>query len=275
MNDSSMQERRQWFFYFPEGSIEFFLVTRIMLILLLLVFIVAAQQHYAYVLVAMAGILWIDYALALWWAVQMATDLQGIRQPTTADQAYHRRLRVIVIGLLPSIPFFLLIAPWPNWVSTAASDRTMIWRITLPTLGLTAIVLIAIAQKALRDLGVDSTIRRCLMLVPLLHWFTLHQWIIRLDRELNRLAEEKNDIQLTRSDPGAVVTLSRVMWFLGVLPWLILIPGRMCDIPWLSASMFKGAAVCSLVFTCIFAVADTAAMEAVQRKFVTLLRRLT
>lgn len=274
MNDSSVQERRQWFFYFPEGSIEFFLVTRILLILLLLVFIVAAQQHYAYVLLALAGMVWIDYALALWWAVQMATDLQGIRQPTSADQAYRRRLRGIVIGLLPSIALFLLISPWPNLVSGVASERITIWRITLPTLGLTTFVLIAIAQKALRDWGIDSVVRRCLLLIPLLHWFALHHWIIRFDRELNRLAEEKNEVKLTHSDPGAAVSLARAMWFLGVLPWLVLVPARVFNMPWLSISIFKGAAICSLLFTCVFAVADTAAMENVQRKFVALLRRL-
>lgn len=275
MNDSSVQERRQWFFYFPEGSIEFFLVTRVMLILLLLTLVVVAQQHYAHVLLALAVMLWTDYALAFGWAVQMTTDLDAIRRPITADQAYRRRLRSIVVGLLPSIPFFLLISPWPNLLSEVASERISLWRIAVPIMVSSYIVLLFLAQRVLRDLGVGSIVHRCILLVPLLHWFALYPWMLQFDRELNRLAEEKNDPHLTRSGPGAAISLSRFSWFLGILPWMFLLPARMFGVPWLNGSLFMAAAVCSLLFTCVFAVADTAAMENVQRKFVTLIRHLT
>lgn len=274
MNETSVQERRQWFLHFPEGSIEFFLVTRVLLILLLLVLLVAGQQHHAYVLLALAGMLWFDYALALWWAVQMATDLDSIRQPITADRAYWRRLRGITVALLPSIAFFLLISPWPDLLSEVASERMAIRRAALPLIGTAFIVFMFLAQRVLRGLGVGSAVWRCLLLVPLLHWFSLHRWILHLDTEVNRLVDEKNKQRLAGSSPGAAVSLARWAWFPGILPWMILLPAQAFGASWLSESLFKGAAVCSLVFTCIFVVADTAAMENVQRKFVTMMRCL-
>ncbi|NLX14709.1 MAG: hypothetical protein GXY44_13805 [Phycisphaerales bacterium] len=274
MNESCVQERRQWFMHFPDGSIEFFLITRVLLILLLLVLVVAPQQHHAFVLLALAGLLWVDYALTLWWIVQIATDLDGIRHSVIADHAYWRRLRSITVTLLPSIVFMLLISPWPNLLSEVASERMAIWRIALPILGPLFLLLLFPAQRVLRGLGLESILGRCLMLVPLLHWFALHHWMLQLDKELNRLALETKQQQLTGSGPRAAVSLTFWVWFPGILPWLIILPAWAFGASWLSGLLFKWVAVCSLVFTCLFMIADTAAMENIQRKFVLIMRRL-
>ena len=66
MTDNIGAQRRNWFRSFPEGSIEFVVITRVLALLLLAALAIVPGIQRPAVLVALALVLWVDYLLMMW-----------------------------------------------------------------------------------------------------------------------------------------------------------------------------------------------------------------
>ncbi|MCL2330842.1 MAG: hypothetical protein FWC56_06030, partial [Phycisphaerae bacterium] len=111
MDGERLIERRKWFRVFPEGTLEFTIVTRVLALVLLISLAVVGSAQRPLALAALAFILWVDYALLMWWMIQVATDLLLVCGKLPDDTPSYRMplgLRVV----LPSVAFSLMVIPW-------------------------------------------------------------------------------------------------------------------------------------------------------------------
>src|SRR5437868_8574771 len=76
--NSKLLERRRWFSFFPEGTLEFLVVTRVLALLLMGTLIIVPSTQRPAVLVALAAVVWADYALLTWWLVHVSADLHDL-----------------------------------------------------------------------------------------------------------------------------------------------------------------------------------------------------
>ena len=114
MSGSILEQRKRWYRYFPEGSLEFLVATRVLAVVLLLAMVVMHDVQRPVILTALIGVLWFDYVLIVWWAICMTLDLDLLagQNPTASETA----ARGWVIGLkacLPSVAAAFGLATWP------------------------------------------------------------------------------------------------------------------------------------------------------------------
>ena len=117
MTNELLVERRKWFRVFPEGTLEFTIITRVLALLMLMALAVVSGLQRPLVLMALGAILWVDYALLMWWAIEVASDLQLLSGAPDAAAHSTRRSRIWLQAVLPSIAALVALMPWASLAS--------------------------------------------------------------------------------------------------------------------------------------------------------------
>jgi hypothetical protein len=269
MLDENLVQQKNWFRFFPDGTIEFTVITRVLAIVLLAALVLVPSAHRAMFLVALAAVIWVDYIIVLCWAVQIGNDLEDITEtrPIPADDLRRRRTSDIILLAIPSIIFMLMAAPWPRFLISQAAARNRIMLISMPVLGLAFIAAASFAWKILEHKGLGSSLWRIIILIPGLHWFAMHRLARRLQNQVGQGFRDRTGNKLDESGgafTAADVTLAICLCFF----LLRLIAG---DSSRTINMLLQGA---GMSFAALFAVIDLAAMEKLQRQYVTLIRKL-
>ncbi len=273
MSETSLERRKRWYHHFPEGSLEFLVATRVLGLVLLLSLLVVTDIQRPVVLSVLVGVLWCDYALALWWAIQTSLDLDLLAgRPAPTGKRW-------VLGskaLLPSIVVACAIAPWPSAyiligrIVPSLARQGGVHSETYEGLSLVGyaaaavlfLVFAAIAYRVLRRIGLARAPWTALLFVPGAHWFAMHRIAVGLHHRI----EEKPADRAGAESPltlAAAMALADVTWALCVIPWLALFVVAMVR-GWPSVWL----PFCGMLLAAVFAVADLAAIERVQRHFV-------
>lgn len=274
MNGERLLERRKWFRVFPEGTLEFVIITRVLALMMLMALAVVGGTQRPLVVSSLIAILWIDYALLLWWVVQVAMDLGFVADPARADDSARKRSRAAMVAVLPSMAAAAALMPWGQLLTVVTGTRPSGALTTvLPSIaGLAFVLLLWPAYRTLRRIELGSPLWTILFLVPLLHFFALHRIACGLDERIRgQLRERDAHSEAQRSATGAML-IADVTWVLSVLPWAVVI-GVAVLRGWPAGGAFKIGPVCGTVLAALFAVANLAALESIQRQIVTLLRK--
>lgn len=268
MIDEMLMQRRRWFRCFPEGTLEFTVVTRVLALLLGTLLLVVPTADQPIVLTALVAMLWLDYALVMWWAVQVHADLECLLAPsaTAPVDSSRYRIGVTIAALLPSVAMATVAAP---------KMRATLPPLVIPALLVLSVILLAPATAALRRMCVGPKGIRLLLLVPGAHCFAIHHRIRTLLADLNKRSPE------TTPQAGAAPTVAGVMLILMAICLAATLAlwrkesgaefaGQTAT--WLSM-LRRGAEFASILTAAMFAIADLAAMESLQRGFIMLLRK--
>jgi hypothetical protein len=270
MSQDGIAEQRRWFRFFPEGSIEFTIITRVLALILLLALAVVSGTQRVPVLLALSMVLWADYMLTLWWLIQMASDLNALAaaSPPSAAELSRERLRIGAMVTLSATAAFLMLAPWPA-VAPARPPLGFVAR-TLPiAMYVVYPITVVLAWRSLRTLALNRPGRTFLLLVPIVHWIALHRLMGDLEARLKHGADEKpHDTGSSSGDLSTMLIAADVVWVLGVLPWLVLYVLALAG-----GDLSRIGLVCATMLSGLFAVIDLAAMESLQRRFVGALRK--
>ncbi|GMV97146.1 MAG: hypothetical protein AMXMBFR83_15050 [Phycisphaerae bacterium] len=265
MNDSTLARRQAWYRLFPEGSIEFLLVTRIILVTALLALAAFQRVQRHVVLAGLFGVLWVDYVLVTWWLVQMAGDVQTLGAGGEAvDQARPAPWRSALVACLPATAVLLLAAPWPSLVIRDPATRARITGVLLPVLAILYVASVPFAQRALGRLAIGPGLWRWLLLVPIVHWFALHRLLAKLNERLRLMRPAGG--QTDAEGPSPALPLADAAWALALIPWSLVVVEALRDAP---ISRFLGP--CGAILAAVFLIADVAVLESTQRRFLVVL----
>lgn len=262
-----LSQRRQWLSFFPEGSLEFLVVTRVLAIVLLSTLIIIPTNQRPMVLVALCGTLWLDYALTMWWLLEVSTELEGIRNPSLLIAGPMYMVRQAALALLPATLTILAFALWAR-----GSRSTLIWAVTAAAV-VAGLATIPIALRVLRSAYLGSSAWLIVLLIPVAHWFSLHRLLPALHGRVRQRAIDQGLPVSSETGAGSAVTAADIFLVLGVIfgfLWSVLLIRR-TDLG------FKGgaAAAATISMACFFSITDVAAVEYLQRRFVALMRRST
>jgi len=274
MNKPVVTERQTWFRFFPEGSVEFLVVTRVLALLMLAALIVVRSNQRPLVLVALVALLWLDYLLMLWWAIQVTTDLDDLfSEPQPGDQEVrYRRVRVGLQAALPSAVAVVVLAPWPALMGSLESSMALghlgRW-VTVPVFGVLFVVALFFAQRALQRVRLGRPGWTLLFLIPVLHWFAMHRLLLGLEARFQQRCGEQGQPPGDDLRSGLALVLADVSWVLSVLPW-----GMVVVWVWWRGSWPAVAPGCGTLLAGLFAVADLAALEQLHRRLVGFIQKL-
>lgn len=283
MDNDILAQRRRWFRFFPEGSLEFLVATRVLVMILLLALLIVGKVEVQLMatLIALTGVLWLDYILIVWWAVQIAIDLKALQErPTTSAEALgSHRLRTGILSCLPSVVAAVIIAPWAkllHFILPGLLPGGAFIAIVHVVLLVLFILLVVIAQRTLQRIQFGPPLWTVLFMVPVVHLFAIHRLMAGLERRLREstCADASAETRDRAEGSGRLaVVIADVTWVLAIVPWFILIVLMLLGGAW--PAEFPQAAVpfCGVPLTAIFAVANLAAMEQVQRQFIAALRK--
>jgi len=286
MNDT-LSQRQRWFRSFPEGTLEFLLVTRILSVFLLLSLTVVRESQRTVVLLALSAILLLDYVLMVWWAVQMTVDLnslvgrtagpsnagqhEGADQPGNGGAGPGKRgprgSVIALLACLPALTVFLALAPWPELFIRNPFARADFMRVFLPAAGVLFLVSLVIGYRALAAIRPGPSLWTALVLVPFLHWFAMHRLVAHMRTRLDAYSRSRGEVSTDGMMPA--IPIADVTWALAVVPWAAVAVLRLVKGTW--SSYFPP---CGAVLVAIFAVADVGVMEGLQKRFLVALRRL-
>ena len=275
MNPSSLEQRRNWFRFFPDGSLEFVVVTRVLAVLLMVLLFVVKGTQQTLVSLALCGMLWVDYLLTLFWIIQLATDLRSLSGSRLAEgpDPSAGRIRTLLVMALPATLAFAIIAPWSQVILPARAMQFAPNQMLVPVLGLAFVVSLSPAYRRAKNLSLGPSIWTLVMLVPLLHWLGIHRLLHGLHDRIARLSDQQSSAEEVGPERSAAA--ADVLWLITVLPWLLIIllvvlrgAGTMGPMP------YRVMPVCGALLFGLFSAADLAAMEKVQKRFVRLIRSL-
>jgi len=276
MSSNALSERREWFKYFPEGTVEFVLVARVLLLILLvaLAFVRATQR--SIVLLAFGGVIWVDYVLMLWWAVQMAGDMENLFRdsPLPADVVRRQRVWALMVGILPSIIACLMLLPWPEFIFKAESSRTAFIQIMLPLLGVLYVVFVYTGQRALGKMSLGSARWIVLLLIPIVHWWAFNRLMKGLQLKLAEKMQERDQPSVDDRGLDVLLRVSDITWLLSILPWGVILILALSKSFWPSSFPYVAIPLCAIVLAVVFCIVNLAAMEYIQRRFVAAIRKL-
>src|SRR4030095_16365697 len=113
MIDDNLSQRKSWFRYFPDGTIEFTVITRVLALMFLAGLAMVSIAQRPTTMTLLWAIIWVDYALVLSWAIQINVDLENLSQtaPVSAELCKQRRVQELFWLAIPSILILLLIIP--------------------------------------------------------------------------------------------------------------------------------------------------------------------
>lgn len=273
MSGEFLAERRKWFRVFPEGTLEFLIITRVLILLMLLALTIAGGSQRPFILTLLVGILWVDHALLVCWGMQVAGDLQIISTGDSSrdENAMRRRGALGALVLLPSVAAAVALVPWATLFKVLGYKASLAQAATAIAIVMFVATFVP-AYRILRRLNIGSPLWTALLLVPVVHWFALHRIAAGLDaRVQDELLARAVPADKLRS-PGPALLLADITWVLTVLPWAIMLAVVLAR-GWPSNTLFTAGSVCGTVLAAAFAIANLAAMEAVQRQIVSLIRK--
>jgi len=271
MTKDTLAQRRNWFRYFPEGTLEFLVITRVLAVLLLIALMIVTATQKNMVLIALSVLAWADYLLVSWWLVQMTTDLDDLLQePDPQDPNAHRRpVTTTVLSALPSCAAFLILAPWAQVFFGSGGSRETITRVLIPVFFLTFLVLSAFAQRELKRIKLGPPIWTLLFLIPGLHWLALHRLVGGLHERLRqRGGQEGESTEKQKIGGGMEILVADVTWVMAVLPWFIVVCLSVVKTDSGDATAQNIGMLCGTFMVIVFVIADLAAMETLQQRFI-------
>lgn len=268
MTEPTLPQRRLWFRYFPEGSIEFTIVTRLLIFLgLLASAAVGTERIRYYFMVATCGALWLDYMLTLWWLIQVQADLRDFapgqgKSETTAPP----RTTALFFCAIPSIIFFLIVAPWPTVLIGSFQTRELIQRVGLPILAVALIVAVFAAQKVLSRYEIKPGLWRTLFLVPIIHWFALHRLIPALHNQIADQSGPESD-EIRKDAPDTALIIADITVVPAIALWLVPLALMISRGVWPSHPLVNILPVCGTLLLTVSLITELAAMEHTQSRF--------
>ena len=268
--NDTVSQRRTWFRFFPEGTLEFLVITRVLALLLIVTLAAILPSQLSAALTALFGLLWLDHVLMLWWGVQMVTDLRDLSaSPSPGSDARGGKYRVGLTAALPSFFALLIIAPWPNVLIADPTTRASATKILLPVLALLYATTIVLAARALQTVRFGSSLWSLLFLVPGLHWLAMH----RLVREWHGRADEHRDEHTGEGAEAssAGIVFADVCWLFTLLPWAVVLSVSWARGQWPDGVGYGLVPICATAWTVLFAVSDLAVLETLQRRFIALI----
>ena len=270
MDAERLAQRRRWFRSFPEGTLEFAIITRVLALMLLMALAIVGGTQRPLVLVALAIVLWVEYAMLIWWLVQLGTDLRELTDGSAGDSA-RRRVTTSVKAVLPSVAVVLALAPWGRVATdTFGGAASVVHWVQVAAVVLFLVSLLP-AYRALKDARVGASLWTGLLLVPIVHWFALHRLAAGLDRRIDEQLRARGQEKASRP-LGLSLPIADATWVLTLLPWAAVLAYSLAH-GWSNSSAFKLLPVCGTLLAVLFAIADLAALEGVQRQIVTLIRK--
>jgi hypothetical protein len=223
------------------------------------------------VLAALTFVLWLDYALIMWWVIQVATDLRSISTGFGGDTP-GRRAGIGLKVILPSVAAMVALIPWTQVLSVVgAAGKANLFKPVPMVAGVAFVVLLIPAYRTLRTIGVGSSLWAGVLLIPIFHWFAMHRVAADLDRRIDEQLKVRGFEKASRR-LGIALAIADVTWVLSILPWAGVVAFALIR-GWSMGGVFKAGPVCGTILAAFFAIADLAAMEGVQRQIVTLIRK--
>ncbi|MGQ9649564.1 MAG: hypothetical protein ACUVXJ_05610 [Phycisphaerae bacterium] len=273
MSQNNLEQRRNWFRFFPEGSLEFVVITRVLALLLMLMLTIVKGTQVPLILLALLAMVWLDHMLTLSWTVQLATDLASFAEnllPQT-DQKPVRFGPTLLLVALPITLAFAAIAPWPAVLLPPGAPRDTANTVLKPLLGLASVVALLPAFLRARMLQLGPAHWTFAYLLPLLHWVGIHRLLDSFDtRLLNQLRPSQ---AAEEPGPAALAAGADVLWIMSVLPWLLMAVLASPLEPAASGGMAgRLGCVCGTLLFGLYSVVDLAAMERVHKRFLQLIR---
>jgi hypothetical protein len=275
MNQSSLEQRRGWFRFFPEGSLEFVVVTRVLTMLLILLSMVVTGNQRTIILIGLFGMLWIDHLLTLSWTVQLATDLKGLlaTPPAGSAELTTARRRALLLMVLPMSFVLAAVAPWPELLLPAGAVRHTAARLVPIVMGIGFVVSMVPAFRQARALTLGPSLWTGLLLVPLLHWVGIHRLLSHLDRKIS--SGFRSQPPQENSGPATLAAAADLLWGINILPWLLLLVLALGQRGAASETLaYRVFSICGTLLFGLYSVVDLGAMERVQKRFVQLIRSL-
>lgn len=274
MNGEKLVERRKWFRVFPEGTLEFLIITRVLALMMMMALAIVGGTQRPTVLIGLIGILWIDYALLLWWVVQVAMDLRFVAGESPDDAQAGLRARVAVTAILPSIAAAMALLPWDGVVLVITGARHEGTLLTiLPVIAAVGfIALLFPAYRALRSIGLGSSVWTVLLLIPVLHFVALHRIAGGLDVRIREQLRGRGLRDEDMRSASASLIAADVIWVLTMLPWAAVVVIAISR-GWPVGGAFKIGPICGTLLAAVFSIANLAALESVQRQIVALVRK--
>jgi hypothetical protein len=268
MTSERLLERRKWFRVFPEGTLEFTIITRVLALMMLMALAIVGGSQRPFVVTALIVILWVDYALLIWWVVQVACDLRLVSGELIDPR---RQTRAGITALLPSVAAAVALIPWAGVAKFAGISMGFV-PVWLPAVAAILYLLLLLpAYRALHRASVDSRLWTFLLLIPLVHWFALHRIVARLGFRIQQGLRERGESSQAVG-ASAALTIADFTWVFSMLPWVV-VAGMSLLRGWPAGGMSKFGPVCGTILAAVFAIANLAALEGVQRQMVALLRK--
>lgn len=268
---ANLVQRRAWFRYFPEGTLEFLLVTRVLALLLLAGLTVVRGSQRPGVLLVLGAVILVDYLLILWWGIQLVIDLRDLASPEAIEsrQARKQRLRTFLVAMLPAVFVLFLLTPVLEFLIADPVFRNRLAGILNPAMAVVYLILLVFACRRLLAIQLGNLIWVILLLVPGLHLIAMQrlviQWQHRISRQLQSArvkTEPPARIALHVSDIAGVATLAAV----GLLVIMNVSDASGWD------RFFAPAHLGTTAVAALFAIAQVALMENVQRRYLAALR---
>jgi hypothetical protein len=172
--------------------------------------------------------------------------------------------------ILPSVAVAVGLAPWGRVMSVVIGDTGMLDWLPIAA-GVAFLILCIPALRALREVGVGLSLWTGLLLVPIIHWFALHRIAADLHGRIGEQLKARG-IDKAPYSPEVTLAIADATWVLSILPWVVMV-GYSLAYGWSNQGSLKFGPVCGTVLASLFAIANLAALEAVQRQIVTLIRK--
>ena len=270
-----LTQRRQWFQCFPEGTIEFNLVTRIGAIGMMGAFAVLPENQHILIANGLVGALWIDFLLMIGWTVQLGSDLETIihRPEEPARQAHRRSLFCFLWAALPTIPAMLILAPWPEVIIRNEASRVSLMRILDPVLGVCFMVSLALAMRAVKRLQLAAGGWIFLWFFPVLHLLALHRIIKATQTRIQRHRLDTGLGPDERHLMGGSLIAADLLWLSSLVPWLILTLKSWQDSAFIVRPMGTILIIAGTVMFAILSAVQLSLMERLQQQFLGLIHR--
>jgi hypothetical protein len=269
---SNLAQRRAWFRYFPEGTLEFLLVTRVLALLLLAGLTLVRGSQRPAILFVLGALMLADYLLILWWGIQLVTDLDDLETPGSVDAAAARRTRLntFLVAMLPAFFAMLFLTPFQEFTIADPMKRQHLASILKPILGAGYLILVFFAWRRLAAIRFGHNGWVILFFCPGLHLLALHRLAVRWQRRL----DDRLQTARIRSDPaaGGTLLLCDITWVAGMLAvGLLVVMSGQDDAVWVNR-LYKPAYLGTAALAAIFAIAQVALMENLQRRFLAALQ---
>ncbi len=261
----NLARRRLWYHYFPEGTIEFLLVTRVLALLILAALAVVHGTQLDMALIALGLLLLADALIIQWWGVQIVTDLSDLKSQESSRLAARRRLRAWVLAALPALIMVVTLLPWSGFViyDPAMRARVNAW---IPLIGVPLYLAALVpAVLGLRAIHYGATAWCVCWLIPGIQWWALHRligdWQARIDQSLGSRRKE------TEPPSTGTVLFVDIMWVLAMLAVAGLFLVGTLRTEGLQGGGPRLLIIAGTGLVALFAIGQVAVMENVQRRF--------